>query len=702
MFCFQLQLVPEGPDCELLRTTPAQVSDGILCGVQGAWDVPRLDAVRQLLVNTVVSYRIEEQVQFMTLITLTFKNGSDVSESLLHQSLAQSISIGEQRKLIVESIANSLSKGSAFIPRPPKQAIEAARQLMHQPSPPPQVRGLVPGRPLHSGITKSSKQMILNHLSTNTTNSRSTIPPNIPTYLPKTIEPIMKSPIQQPLPSLYEQPARSTTDPTPALRSNTLLVGSKHSVYVSYIEDGPSLFSIHLKSNEHDLDQLMAELGNLPLTNLCEKPTIGMACVARYSEDKNLYRAVIMNIKPTTCLVAYVDYGNSEDVVFSDIYDIPAALLKQPIFAMRFTLSGYKQLQPDNEMTKQLFSSFVMDNELVMVVRPLDGPPFVQYCDLLLNGESVFDLLVAKTQTQLQQRQLSFPAPLELLENELVVIRGIESAQKFYVQQCRNISAFEDMMYRLNQFGPSAQPLLQINVGTIGINYHEIAESWCRVKVISEEPLVIQYTDIGTVNQVCISDIREIPAEFVKMPQQAIQCCLEGFEDIEKISETTVDQLELLADDENDEPRNFKVFISERRRIDGVLIVNLVDVSSKPNLDVSQRVFMMCMPPIVYRQFEQQRIQRKTKDISSSNRSSIHNSTTFESGESRISNWDSTQSPESQHSFQNDRRSASVQSGSSNPLNGQLTGGFAYGQKMDEWNQQTNDQTASSKKVTKR
>lgn len=705
-----MQVIHDSPDSDLLREIPAQVSDGILCGVHGVWDVPRLDAIRQLLVNNSVSYRVEEQIQNLTLITLTFKNGGDVSESLMHQGLAQSISIIEQRQLINQSIATSTTKGSTVIPRPPKPALEAARQLLPQQT--PQARGLVPGRPLHSGIPKSSKQMILNHISNNTA-TRSSIPPNIPTYQPKPIEPISKNPFQQPRPSLHQQPTRSTAEPTPALRSNTLLVGSKHNVYVSYIEDGPSLFSIHLKSNEHDLDQLMAELGNLRLSHLYEKPTIGMACIARYSEDKNLYRAVIMNIKPTTCLVAYVDYGNSEDVLFSDIFEIPAALLKQPIFAMRFTLSGYQQLQPETDVTKQLFSSIVIDRELVMEVRPLDGPPFVQYCDLMLNGESVLKSLIDKTKQQQETRLLSFPAPTELLENELVVIRGIESAQKFYVQQCRNISSFEDMMHRLNIFGPSAPPLLQISVGSIGMNYHEVAGSWCRVKVISQEPpIIIQYTDIGSVNDVRPSDIRELPEEFVGMPVQAIECCLEGFENMENVSRT-VDQLELLADNEFGEPRKFKVYISERRTTDGVLIVNLIDVASKPILDVSQRVFMMCMPPNMFRQFEQQRYHRmtannnsnnKAKDSSAAYRSNIHNSTTVDTDESRAtSNWDTTQSPDRHNSSLNDRRSTSVQSGSSNPPNGQSTA-IATVQQIDEADihRSSNDQNVTSKKANKR
>lgn len=688
------------------------MSDGILCGVQGVWDDPRLEAIRQFLVNTPVSYRVEEQIQNMTLITLTFKNGGDVSESLLHQGLAQSIAIAEQKQLINKSIANTLTKGLSVIPRAPKPALEAARQLMHQRSPPPQVRGLVAGRPLHSGLTKTSKQLILNHLSTNPA-TRTSIPPNIPTYQPKPIEPTMKIPLKQSIPSLHQQPQRSIADPTPALRSNTLMVGSTHSVYVSYIEDGPSLFSVHLKSNEHELDQLMADLGNLPLTNLCEKPTIGMACIARYSEDKNLYRAVIMNIKPTTCLVAYVDYGNSEEVVHSDIYEIPPTLLKPPIFAMRFTLSGYKQLQPDNEMIKQLFSSIVIDKELLMVVRPLDGPPFVQYCDLTLNGDSVFEILITRTQQQQQLYSLSFPAPMELLENELVIIRGIESAQKFYVQQCRNYRAFEDMMMRLNLFGPRASPLLKISVGSIGMNYHAIAGSWCRVKVINKEPTIIQYIDIGSVNEVCVSEIREIPTEFINMPIQAIECCLDGFDEFENVSQTTVDQLELLADNENGEPRKFKVYIREKRTTDGTLIVNLVDVSSKPILDVSQRVFMMCMPPNVFRQFEQQRYQRitanmsngaKPKDTSSTQRpNNIHNSTTVESDESRTSsNWDSIQSSDSRNVFQNNRRSTSVHSGSPNQSNDQQTDS-AGGRNLDEsFIHSSNNQNLASKKLGKR
>lgn len=714
-----MQLIPDGPTSDLLRTARGQVSDGILCGVHdAAWDVARLEAIREQLVNTTVSYRVEDKIQNLSIISLALQHGDDVSELLLHQGLAQSISIADQKLLINQSMDSTMNKVLAVNQRPPKHALEPPRRMLHQPSPPLQVRGLVANRPLHSGIATSSKQMIMNHLSNNA-KTHTTVPPNLPTYQPKPIEPATstKNPFQK---VASQQPPTNTPSSTaaytPALRSNTLMVGSRHKIYVSYIEDGPSLFSVHLKSTEHDLDQLMAELGNYPLINLRDRPTIGMACVARYSEDQNLYRAVIMNIKPTTSLVAYVDYGNSEDVAFSDIYEIPPEFLDKPIFSIRFTLTGYQQLQPDTETMKDLFSSLVMDHELEMVVRPLDGPPFVQYCELLHNGESVFERLLAAKQQQNDHRLGSFPEPLELLDSEVVIIRGIESAQKFYVQQCRNLGAFEEMMHRLNQHGVHAAPLLQVRVGSIGMSYHSVAGSWCRVKVLSVGPPLVQYSDLGSVNEVQLSEIRVIPAELMGLPVQAIECCLEGFEDVNNVSQSTVDQLELLADTDTGEPRKFKVRISDRRTADGVLIVNLIDVAAQPILDVSQRVFMMGMPPNKFRQFESQRFQRLTATssgkgievaqpqlIENKTNNNFLNSTCVDAANNvtvASSNWDtpnqSARSTDGLHEL-----SANVRPASTNPSPVIANGQQRAGEVVQQQPAATETNVSAAKKVNK-
>ena len=52
---------------------------------------------------------------------------------------------------------------------------------------------------------------------------------------------------------------------------------------------------------------------------------VGMACIATFSEDEMLYRAIIEGINDLrrTCIVRYVDYGNKAEVPWTDIYLLP-------------------------------------------------------------------------------------------------------------------------------------------------------------------------------------------------------------------------------------------------------------------------------------------------------------------------------------------------------------------------------------------
>lgn len=129
-----------------------------------------------------------------------------------------------------------------------------------------------------------------------------------------------------------------------------------------------------------------------------------------------------MSIKPTACQVAYVDYGNTELVSFSNLYEIPPTFLKHKIFAIRFALSGYKDLEPIDDSMRKLFKNMVFQKRLSLKVMPLEGPPLVQYCELWDNKINILGAL-----------KLSF----------------VESPKKFFIQSVKNIPAFDNLMDEL-------------------------------------------------------------------------------------------------------------------------------------------------------------------------------------------------------------------------------------------------------------
>lgn len=495
----------------------------------------------------------------------------------------------------------------------------------------PSPRGLQPSRPLRSAATANGAgdnaaptaavnvlQMIRSHLaSNNSAPNRGSLfnssppPPNMSSqarvpFVNYATTTTAKAQIS-PRPS-GEAPT-AIRHHVPTFKSNSLMIGSRHRVYCSYIEDGPKLFSIHLQSTEQDLDEMMSALGNCPLNNLSEKPSLGQACVARYAEDNNLYRAVIMSIKATSCTVAYVDYGNSAEVAFHDIYEIPASFLRHTIFAMRFTLAGYRQLKCTVALNRN-FSEMVMEKELDLVVRPLDGPLFVQYCDLFVvdDNVNVFDRLLAAANASEK-----YADPPKLVQDELVIIRYVESPKKFFVQQHTNLLAYDRMMDKLADYCESAEPLRRLEAGAICATTYGQDKDCYRAEIVEfsddRSLAYVQIVDFGIVISTNVGTLKMITPEFLTLPRQAIECCLEGFDTIAKLSDVNRDQLELLAEDVTGARRNFKVKIAQQ---EPSLVLNLIDDSASPVLDLATRMFKLAMPPKSFRQYEQQKYQRPT------------------------------------------------------------------------------------------
>lgn len=390
--------------------------------------------------------------------------------------------------------------------------------------------------------------------------------------------------------------------------STTLSVGSMHEVYISYVENGPKLFSVQLKADENALNQMMRAIETIPLRNLSRKPTLGMACIARFSEDQMLYRALIMGINVDSCRVSFVDYGNAETVEFKNLYEIPKEFLKHKVFSMRFTLSNVKTLFDTNADIEGIFSTLVLDKLLNLKAMPLEGPAFVQYCELYENNENIFDKLLALCKSQ----RLKYPAAITLDRgtNSVAIIRYIESCRQFYVQPEENIERFESMMDQLAEFCHKSTTL---NVLTSGDPCAAClrGDEWYRAEIVSAtgEKVKVRLVDYGNTITVERNQIKRLNPEFVEQKPQVVECCLEGFQDIGDDNLSTA-QLEMLSENDIGDRRQFKLIVTDIAN--GLIIVNLFDESNTPVLNVSKRLLKLKNPAkFIKAQQQQQQGQQK-------------------------------------------------------------------------------------------
>ncbi|XP_055385301.1 maternal protein tudor isoform X2 [Condylostylus longicornis] len=394
-------------------------------------------------------------------------------------------------------------------------------------------------------------------------------------------------------PQIPSQPYQKTGIPT--FKITTLLVGTTYEVVISNVQNGPCSFSVQLHENQKDLFKMMNEISSYQLRRLSEPAKIGMACIARCPRiGLQYYRAVIMNVDLTSCKILFVDFGNTENIPFCDLFDVPIPLLDIKCFSFRFALSGYKELEPVNESLKELFKKNVLNKVLKLKVTPLEGPPLVQYCELYYENRNIFNIL-----KDFQNRKITYTKPEALEQDEIVNVCYIDSPKSFYVHKKTKQNAFEKMMDELDFYCNkySCVPKKLIKGTPCAFKYEN---AWYRAEIIKAENndrVYIRQVDFGVERHTKISTLNYIDERFTSFPQHAIQCCLKGFEDnsSSSISDSVINQFEMLAEESDGGRRNFKVKIF-KMLTSHYYLLNLVDESLQPELNLMKRLFKLNLP----------------------------------------------------------------------------------------------------------
>ncbi|XP_052892284.1 maternal protein tudor [Anopheles moucheti] len=376
--------------------------------------------------------------------------------------------------------------------------------------------------------------------------------------------------------------------------ASTLTVGSLYEVTVSYVQNGPKQFMVQLLSAEAALKQMMVALARVPLRSINRKLQLGMACLARYSHNHTIYRALITALgQDGNCTVSYVDYGHSETVHPSSLYEIPPEFLRYEIFSTRFALSNVRRLEDVNADVAGIFSKMIAGKVLKLKVTPPEGAAFVSYCELYENGDNLF----LRLQKQCQEQVYKYlpPGSLQRGSSYRVVIRYIESCAKFFVHRLDNVATFDKMMDDLivhYQGSGSVIPSV-VNVGdvyAVSLDPNDIY----RAEVLETDPKIkVRLVDYGTSITTQRLQLKRLSSDFLHQRPEAIECCLEGFEGSTSVDLST-DQLEMLAEGADRERKPFKLIVCDIR--DGKTIVNLLDESETPVLNVSKKLLKLNTP----------------------------------------------------------------------------------------------------------
>lgn len=542
-----MENVPNG----LISIKP-QAMDFILSGaihIHQNWDEKSLHFVHTEIAYIELKCTLLGAINNYRFIKVLFHD-NDLADYLVQKGIAMPIPLASQ-ELLVNDMKSSL---------PINQIPEMYQQIQRQPAFQPQIVSQ-PQIGCQPQMVSQPPQMI--------SQSHIVSQPQILSQ-PQIVAPqpqIMTSQLQsQPVSSMSPKA-------TPELcnfKTLPLEPNSEHNVYVSYVEDGPYLFSVQLQSMEDALTNLMLDMNTItdPLP-LSESPLPGCPCMARCMEDNTLCRAVVINLVQDKCKTYYVDFGNHDVLPFSNIFQIPFKYILPKVMSTRFTLAGLKNVNVNNKM-KCAFKDYVTNRLLKLKVLKLDGSPVMQYCELFdENNQNIINVLYENAN---QYKNLQVNKGMKYG----VIVSFIEGCKKFFVQLKEHSDALSKLMNVLATNCGNAQPLIRTEEGTPCVAFYSADEQWYRAVVISSdaETATVKYVDYGNVETVPLTSLKTIDPNFVKvLAAQAIECCLCGYQnmsfntEIENVFESLTLECE------------FTMRVVTKQNNDATVLVDLFDMS---------------------------------------------------------------------------------------------------------------------------
>ena len=298
------------------------------------------------------------------------------------------------------------------------------------------------------------------------------------------------------------------------------------------------------------MNKLYAYYGESGEGKPLHSPAIGTLCAALFT-DGSWYRGRITALAPSGAEVLYLDYGNSDTVVVSELRELEPQFSGVPIQALMCHLKGLSPLSDNwsSECTAR-FQELVLENE-VMVAFENQQPSESYPVTLTVAGQDISQILtesrVAKLSNEPSSKGMNTlsvkpgvllipPFPLEAGATCEVFVTSVNSSSEFYCQVLDPEEKLDSLM---------------IDIGTFCVNLpsSSSSDSWCegefvfarftedhtwyraRILNISEDnptTVNVRYVDYGNSEMLQSDELRKMIPRFSRLPRQAIKCSLEG------------------------------------------------------------------------------------------------------------------------------------------------------------------------------
>lgn len=360
--------------------------------------------------------------------------------------------------------------------------------------------------------------------------------------------------------------------------SNIELEASNKATVVVSCSISPSSFWCQLSDNLNKIDNLMTFItehyakrqDRVSGTEL----QIGMPCIAKFSEDENWYRGKIMKIGDGCCNVLFVDYGNTEEALLTDIQAIkPRHLLRWPAQALHCRLdvgaTGIEWTQESMELFNELTGVDELQMEISekltdgMLTVSLEASGVSLFEKLLGNQSGNSEAIVAEESRDVESLpesdleedseivnprfKLEIDAskilediedlkPLTLTKEQRVgvTVSHCDSPSSFWIQQSKSnkdLDTLLDQMFEYyNELGEDELQLHTPQIGGLCAAKY-VDDLWYRARVTGvtdSQAYEVYFLDHGNKEVLPGNSLKCLVSYFGSLPIQAVECAMAG------------------------------------------------------------------------------------------------------------------------------------------------------------------------------
>ncbi|XP_037529672.1 tudor domain-containing 6 isoform X1 [Rhipicephalus sanguineus] len=317
----------------------------------------------------------------------------------------------------------------------------------------------------------------------------------------------------------------------PAFCLPDIKLGVPYRVYVAHVEEMDDVF-LHLAAREPSAfsDMIQDTYTNVASLDpsLVQRDTV---CLARFTEDSLLYRSLVVDCCQGNCRVAFVDYGNREVKLSSELLVIPPELLEEPVFAIHCNATStgldkdtFLEVTAEQELTC-IFSQGVRQGVYAVTFDGLNGSKAAPAANCAsYNGLPGNLPPTSASYIQIQQLRLDPGC------RHVMYVTFIESTKVFYAQLKEMADDIEQISAQLAAESPSLAMLLPSDVVpglAVACRYEG---TWYRAVVVQPGPQVqVWIADYGDTTMLDISELRQLDLKYTLQPAYATKLTLDGF-----------------------------------------------------------------------------------------------------------------------------------------------------------------------------